>query len=138
MAYSLSLLTTRAQCDAVLAMATEKRQVLSFRDTESDYRTDNTTVSATRLSAELTGLNTYITAITPVVAGMDPSDERKSLADELRLKTDRRDTLLARQGEVGPEKLVGRELEQALLDPQIPIVDDLIVQVTDHRATLPA
>lgn len=60
------------------------------------------------------------------------------LENELREKTDRRDELLARQGEVGPEKLIERELAQAPLEPQIPIVQDLIVQVTAHRATLPS
>ncbi|WP_046243447.1 hypothetical protein [Hymenobacter terrenus] len=59
-----------------------------------------------------------------------------NLANELRQKTDRRDELVARQGKVGPEKLVGRELEQALLDPQIPIVQDFVAQVTAHRGTL--
>ena len=136
MAYSLALLTTRAQCDAVLAVANEKLRVLSFRGTETDYRADNTEATATGIQAELTGLNAYIAAITPVVAGMAPGTERTDLSDELRLKTDRRDSLVARQGKVGPEKLVVRELEQALLAPQVPLVQDLITQVTAHRATL--
>jgi hypothetical protein len=138
MNYSLALLTTRAQCDAVLAIANEKLKTLSFRDVENDFRVDNTTDTAKGLSDELSGLNTYITAITPVVAGMTAGKERTALADELRRKTDRRDTLVSRQGKVGPEKLVARELEQALLDPQVPIVQDLITQVTAHRAPLTA
>jgi uncharacterized lipoprotein YddW (UPF0748 family) len=138
MAYSLNLLTTRAQCDAVLAAANEKLKVLTFRDTETDYRTDNISAVAKDLSDELRSLNKYITAMTPTLADLDPGKERDKLADELRRKTDRRDELLSRQGKAGGEKLVIRELDQALLSPQLPLVQDYIAQVTNHRATLTA
>lgn len=137
MTYSLSLLTNWAMCDAVLTVANAKLKVLNFRSTESDYRTENTTESATGLSNELAGLNTYITAITPAVAAMPAGNERAQLADDLRRKTDRRDELVSRQGQAGPERLIARELEQALLDAQLPLVQDCIAQVTAHRATLP-
>ncbi|WP_046243443.1 hypothetical protein [Hymenobacter terrenus] len=138
MVYSLSLLRTFAQCDAVLAFAADKLGVLTFRNTESTYRVGNTSDTAKDLSDELQGLNIYINAITPVVTTLAPGKEQDNLANELRQKTDRRDELVARQGKVGPEKLVSRELEQALLDPQIPIVQDFIAQVTAHRGTLTA
>lgn len=136
--YSLNLLTTRAQCDAVLAVAAEKRKVLTFRDTESDYRTDNTAGLAQELGQELASLNTYIATFTPFVAGLAAGRERDEQANTLRKKTDRRDDLVARQNKAGGEKLVARELNQALLEPQVPIVDDLTAQVTAHRATLSA
>jgi len=138
MVYSLNLLKTWAQCDLVLAMAAEKRKTLVFRDTEGDFRTDNTGKTATDLTNELTSLNAYITAMTPVVAGLPESKERTESTDELRKKTDRRDELVSRQGKAGGEKLVERELGQALLEPQLPIIDDLVAQVTAHRATLSA
>lgn len=138
MVYSLSLLKTWAQCDFVLDLAAEKRKTLVFQDTEGDYRTDNTSKVATGLSNELTSLNSYITAMTPVVAGLAAGKGRTEATDELRKKTDRRDELVSRQGKAGGEKLVARELGQALLDPQLPIIDDLVAQVTAHRATLSA
>lgn len=137
MVYSLSLLKTWAQCDFVLDLAAAKRKTLVFRDTEGDFRTDNTSKTATSLSNELTGLNTYITAMTPVIATM-VGKERSEAEDELRKKTDRRDELVSRQGKQGGEKLVERELGQALLEPQLPVLDDFMQQVTDHRATLTA
>jgi hypothetical protein len=136
MIYSLNLLTTRAECDAVLLAANARLHMLTFRDTETDFHTNTTTKTATSLKNELKALNTYITAMTPTVAGMDPTPERDEAAEELRKKISRRDALLARQKKVGPEKLVMYELSQALLDPQIPVVQDLIAQVTAHRATL--
>ncbi|WP_400191428.1 hypothetical protein [Hymenobacter sp. B81] len=138
MTYSFNYLTTPAQCDAVLAVAYEKQKVLSFRDAETDYRADNTSATAKSLSDELKSLDQYITAMTPVLAGLNPGKDRDKLADELRRKTDRRDELLARQGKAGAEKLVIRELDQALLAPQLPLVEQFIAQVTAHRATLSA
>src|SRR4051812_21235991 len=119
-------------------MAAEKRKTLVFRDTEGDFHTDNTGKTATSLTNELTSLNAYITAMTPVVAGLPESKERTDSIDELRKKTDRRDELVSRQGKVGGEKLVELELGQALLEPQLPVIDDLVAQVTAHRATLSA
>lgn len=138
MSYSLALLTTQAQCDAVLTFAREKLKVLSFRDLETDYRADNVSGTAKNISDELKGLVKYITAMTPLLDELDPGKERDEQAATLRRKTDRRDELLARQSKAGGEKLVLRELEQALLDPQLPIVQDFIAQVTAHRATLTA
>ena|GEM_PF-4602504 len=56
----------------------------------------------------------------------------------LRLKTDRRDTLLARQHQQGPEVLIEAEAEGGLIDVQVPLIEDPIVRVTAHRATLSA
>jgi len=134
--YSLSLLTTRAQCDAVLAYANDKLETLTFRGQESAFHTSNAGEAATALADELKGLITYITAITPAVAALEPGDERTKLANELRRRTDRRDELVSRQSQSGPEVLIERELEQNLLHPLIPIVQDLINQVTAHRDTL--
>ena len=41
MKYSLNLLTTWAQCDAVLAYVRPKMGLLDLQDTQTDHRTDN-------------------------------------------------------------------------------------------------
>jgi hypothetical protein len=138
MVYSLSFLTTKAQCDIVLAIAAEKRKTLAFRDTEGDFRTDNTSKTATSLHNELSSLNTYIAAMTPVIPTLSAGKERDEAQDELRKKTDRRDELVSRQGKQGGEKLVERELKQALLEPQLPVLDDFVQQVTDYKNKLTA
>ena len=138
MAYSLKLLTTRAQCDVVLAYAQAKLGLLNYHDTQTGRRADNLTASAGSTSAELTSLEAYLAALTPVVAALPPGKDREKQANELRLKTDRRDTLLARQSLQGPEALVEAELDATLVDAQLPLVQDLVAQVTAHRATLPA
>lgn len=136
MVYSLALLKTRAQCDAVTAYATAKQKLLTYQDTTTGHRADNLTTSATKDSSELTGLNAYITAMTPVIDTLPAGKNRDQQANDLRLKTDRRDTLVARQGLVGPEALVESELDAYLVDVQTPTVQDLLDQVAAHRLTL--
>jgi len=138
MAYSLKLLTTRAQCDVVLAYAQAKLSLLSYHDTQTGRRAENLAASAGDLASELTGLNAYITALTPVLVTLPAGKDHDKQANDLRLKTDRRDTLLARQSQQGPEALVQSELDAALVDAQLPLVQDLVTEVTAHRATLPA
>ena len=138
MNYSLSLLTTRAQCDAVLAYANAKLGLLGYHDAQTGRRTTNLTTSATSDAAELTSLNAFITAMTPVIPTLPTGKGRDKQVKELRVSTDRRDTLLARQNETGPEVLVEAEAEAGLVDIQVPLIQDLITQVTAHRATLSA
>ncbi len=138
MAYSLTLLTTRAQCDAVLAYANAKLSLLTYQTTQAGRRTENLSTSASGMASELTGLNAYITAMTPVIATLPAGKDRDKQTNDLRVKTDRRDALLARQNQQGPEALVEAELDATLVDAQLPLVQDLIAQVTAHRATLPA
>ncbi len=137
MSYSLSLLKTHADCDAVLTYCAGKSGLLNYHNTQTDHRTDNLTASASGLASELTGLNAFITAMTPVVATLPTGKDRDKQQNDLRLKTDRRDTLVARQGQTGPEALVESQLDQALIAAQLPLVQDLIAQVTALRATLP-
>ena len=138
MAYSLHLLTTWAQCDAVTAYANGKKKLLTYHDNETGHRIDNLTTSATKDSSELTGLNAYITAMTPVIATLPAGKDHDKQANDLRLKTDRRDTLVARQGQVGPEALVESQLDSHLVDVQTAPVQDLLDQVAAHRLTLSA
>jgi hypothetical protein len=136
MKYSLHLLTTWAQCDAVTAYATAKLDLLNYHDVQTGRRTSNLTTSATSDASELAGLNVYITAMTPVIPTLPAGKNRDQQTNELRLKTDRRDTLVARQGVTGPEVLVESELDSTLVDLQLPAVQDLLDQVAAHRATL--
>ncbi|WP_210518210.1 hypothetical protein [Hymenobacter terricola] len=136
MNYSLSLLKTHADCDAVLAFCTSKSGLLNYHNNQTDHRAENLTASATGLASELTGLNAFITAMTPVIPTLPAGKDRDKQENDLRVKTDRRDTLVARQGQTGPEALVESQLEQNLVDLQLPAVQELVDLVTAHRATL--
>ncbi|MDB5268294.1 MAG: hypothetical protein JWP58_1334, partial [Hymenobacter sp.] len=138
MAYSLSLLTNRTQCDAVLTYAQAKLSLLTYHTTQTNRRTENLSATASGMASELTGLNAYITAMTPVLTTLPAGRDRDRQANDLRIKTDRRDALMARQSQVGPEALIEAELDSALVDAQLPLVEELIALVTAHRATLPA
>lgn len=138
MDYSLHLLTTWAQCDAVLAYAKAKLGLLGYHDAQTGRRTGNLTTSATNDAAELRSLNAYITAMTPVIPTLLPGKNRDKQINDLRTSTDRRDTLLARQSQQGPEVLIEAEAESGLVDIQVPFIQDLVTQVTAHRATLSA
>ena len=136
MNHSLSLLKTFADWDLVLAYCASKLGLLNYHNTQTDHRAENLTTSATGLTSELTGLNAFINAMTPVIATLPVGKDREKQANDLRLRTDRRDTLVARKGQTGPEALVESQLEQTLIDLQLPEVQSLITQVTAHRATL--
>lgn len=137
MAYSLKLLTTHAQCDVVLTYA-QTRLGLLHPHPQPDHRADHRAAPADDAAAELMTLDAYLTALPPMIATLPPGQERERQANDLRLKTARRDTLLARQSQQGPEALVEAELDATLVAVQLPLVQALLTQVTAHRATLAA
>ena len=73
-----------------------------------------------------------------MVATLPTGPDRTKQENELRKSNDRREELVARQVQSGPNKLIEREVNQALIAVQVPVVQDLITQVTAHRATVPA
>lgn len=138
MAYSIADLPLKADCDQVLAYCADELRMLAQRLSEFSYRRDNASTAADELSAELLSLNADIAFMTPLIPTLPPSKKRTERENELRRNTDRRDELVARQGERGPVALVIRELETAQLQVQITETTALQTAVQAHRATLAA
>ncbi|MCB2376966.1 hypothetical protein LGH70_05200 [Hymenobacter sp. BT635] len=136
MAYSLSQLATTADCDQVLAYISDELRVLNQRRSEFTYQRDTATSTSAELQAELTALNAEIDYLTPLIPTLPASKKRKERENELRRSTDRRDELVARQGERGAVSLLIRELELAQAEVQITETKALEAGVTAFRATL--
>jgi len=67
MAYSVTLLTTRMECDAALRQATEIRERLSFRLTVLTRSQELRAESAGDISADLAVANAQIAALTTII-----------------------------------------------------------------------
>ncbi|UOQ51596.1 hypothetical protein [Hymenobacter cellulosivorans] len=136
MTYSLSQLTTKADCDLVLAYIADELRVLTQRQSEFIYQRDTATKAAAELTAELTALNADIDYLTPLIPTLPVSKKRKQRENDLRTSIDRRDELVARQNERGAVGLLIRELELAQIEVQLTETQALETSITAHRATL--
>jgi len=137
MAYSVTLLTTRMECDAALRQATEIRERLSFRLTVLTRSQELRAESAGDISADLAVANAQIAALTTIIPTL-PIDSQQERELEKRKYERERSALLDRQQMVGSVVLLNRELEVALINLQLVEVAAYSTTVQARREALPA
>lgn len=137
MAYSVNLLTTPADCDAVIAMADSELRDLQHREENLDYSRENSTESAAEVQAELASLSAEIGALNTVIPTLAPGTKaRKNNEISLRRATNRQANLNDRQELRGPVALLTRELELAQVQAQITETTAFRAAVVARRAAL--
>lgn len=137
MAYPVQLLTSIADCDAVLADAQAELRTFQVRSSVLDLRDDNTTASATETAAELTDLDATIALLTPLIPTMAAGSKLR-LTNERALRTAsrrREDLTLAQPTRSGVAALL-QALDARQIQVQVTEIEQCIAEVTAHRATL--
>jgi hypothetical protein len=139
MAIDVSLLLTRADCDAVTTEFDRRLRRLDNREENFDYQSETGTERAADLTDELSGLNSRVPFLGTYLATLTPgTTEHANTTDELRKKTDRRDELLSRQAKVGGVKAVLSQSELKETQSRSTSIEEDKALVVAHRATLPA
>lgn len=112
MALSVNLLTTAAQCDAIIAQLDDRLRVITKREGDFDYQRDNATDTATDVSARLTRLTSKITELTTSLAALTAgTDEHRRTDEELTDAQYEQKKLTFRQADRGPVYLLLREAD---------------------------
>ena len=112
MALSVNLLTTVAQCDAIIAVLDDRLRVITKREGDFDYQRDNATDDATGVSARLTRLASKIAELTASLAALPAgTDEHRRTDEELTDAQYEQKKLTFRQQDRGPVYLVLREID---------------------------
>lgn len=137
MNYSITSLTTVADCDALLNLVNAERQALNIKqvilnaDLQS-YSTTSVNVESEIivLTAEIAALDTYLNVLP------EGSKAKRKASTKHKVAEGRLSGLLDRQGNFGLVALINRQLDAGQLEAQITAVDDFIAQVTAHKSTL--
>ncbi|PJJ60098.1 hypothetical protein [Hymenobacter chitinivorans] len=139
MALDLSFLTTRAECDDVLAALAAELASYQNRDTNLDYADFRTEQGQTKVKALLIGVEAEILGFTNLLATPGISASlRKQNETKLRKATDRRDNLKDVGGaRSGPARVLS-QVDVKQIDKQIEVLTEAQAEVTAHRATLAA
>ncbi|MBO2007916.1 hypothetical protein [Hymenobacter negativus] len=112
MALSVNLLTTTAQCDAIIATLDERLRIITKREGDFDYQRDNATDDATNVSARLVRLTSKITELTSSLATQTPgTDEHRRTDEELTDAQYEQKKRSFRQADREPVYLVLREVD---------------------------
>ncbi|RYF89826.1 MAG: hypothetical protein EOO03_05085 [Chitinophagaceae bacterium] len=138
MSYTMSSLTTKADCTALLDIANRELEGLTYRKTGLQRQTQSATLTSMEIEANLAAVEAEITALEAILAGMpqgptyDDTVVRKTKAEYKKF------LLEQRRGSYGPIALVEKEYDIACINEAIVATDAFIADLTARRDELPA
>ncbi len=135
MSYSTNLLTTRADCDTLLAIKQRERTGLVNRLNNLQFQLDNWD-DATSASAELTATQALIAGLTPVVAALPEGDDKRRNKNQLNRYETRVNNLTSKMENYGVIAKLEKELDRETLTSDIATLDAFVTAVTNRRAAL--
>lgn len=138
MIYSLSKITSQADCDSLIQVANKEKDDLQYRKTTVTHQNASFANTAAEVEADLNSTNAQLTALTTVIAGL-PAGAVKDSNVTKQKKLELKAFLLNQKKEnYGVIALLQNEMEQATIDAQIAEVDAFVLTVQTHKATLAA
>ncbi|WP_415060160.1 hypothetical protein [Flavobacterium sp.] len=134
--YSVSNLTTVADCDVLLGIAQKEKSDLNFRKLSEERLVTNYSNTAVEIDAVLQGVNAEIAAVDTVIAIL-PEGPTKEAEEKRKVRLEYRKFLLENRKEsYGAVALLEKELDLERVNKQLAEVDVFIAEVTAHRDTL--
>ncbi|GAB2871035.1 hypothetical protein [Hymenobacter ruber] len=135
MAFSTNLLTTQAECDALLATKQRERTGLNNRLNNLQFQLDNWDDS-TSAGTELAATQALIAGLTPVVAALPDGDDKRRNQNQLNRYETRVNNLTSKMENYGATAKLEKELDRDTLTSDIATLDTFVTAVTTRRAEL--
>ena len=134
--YSVSNLTTVADCDVLLGIAQKEKSDLNFKKLSEERLVTNYSNTAVEIDAILQGVNAEIDAVDTVIAIL-PEGPTKEAEETRKVRLEYRKFLLENRKEsYGAVAQLEKELDLERVNKQLAEVDVFIAEVTTHRDTL--
>ncbi|MFT3909350.1 MAG: hypothetical protein QM737_08000 [Ferruginibacter sp.] len=136
MQYSLAAITTTADCDAIIEMASLEQEELVFQKTLQERQYRLVTSGSTGVDAELTGLISEITGLETAAANLPEGPAKQSLTDRLADLRHKQYQLEKRRRRYGIPALLQKEYEITAIEKQIAEHVNYMDAVTQRKADL--
>lgn len=138
MTYSLTLITNRADCQTVIDLANNKKQVLEYQKMGLAIDGSNAGTNNVNFEAELASATAEAAALQTVLAAL-PEGPVKDETTVKFMKADlRRATLQLRKNTNGSISILEREHDVACIEQSMAQTDAYIQALTTRLAELPA
>jgi hypothetical protein len=136
MNYTVSLLTNKPDCQALIDIATAEKAGLNYKKTGLLRQSQSATLTAAEIEAELASVNAELTALQTIIATL-PDGPTKEDAIRRFKKADYKKVLLeGRKGKYGVFSILEREYDIACIDLDITEADAFITAVTTRMNEL--
>ena len=138
MAYSLTNLTSVADCDLLIGMLTKEQEDLVFQKVVESKRADDLSDNSVDFQTDLISVQGELDIIEGVIAALPNGPQKEKqltarLALELRLRR-----LNERKDNYGPVGLINAQYQIEVLDLTLTAINNLIADVQTRRAQIGA
>ena len=134
--YSLTNLTTIADCDVLLTMANKEKADLAFKKLSEERLVTNYSTTSVEIDAVLQGVIAEIAAVDSILAVL-PNGPTKDSEEKRKVRLEYKKFLLENRKEsYGAVALLEKELDLERVNKQLDEVNLFIDAVTAHKATL--
>jgi hypothetical protein len=136
--YSLNLVTTIADCDALLNMANDEKNTLEYRQTTLNYQLNNQTESSVEFASDLLAATTELQSVEASIAQMTEGDARnaqirRKMTLELKIFN-----MNLRAENYGITSVLSRQMEINQVAQQLEVTDAFIADVEARKLQLAA
>jgi hypothetical protein len=136
MDYSVSRLTTAAECDAATLQANDLKDDLSFEITLLTRERTGRERTALQIDTDLSSVTAQLLAFQAARDVMVAGPERDNFDNKIRRLNDRKENLEERKAKSGNVALLANELEQSRISQQIAEIDLFVAAVAARKAAL--
>jgi hypothetical protein len=134
--YSVTNLTTIADCDVLLIMAEKEKSDLNFRKLSDERLVTNYSNTSVEIDAVLQGVIAEISAVDTVLDVL-PEGTTKDAEEKRKVRLEYKKFLLeTRKESYGAVALLEKQLDLERINKQIDEVDAFITTVSNHKASL--
>ena len=134
--YSVTNLTTIADCDVLLNMANKEKADLAFKKLSEERLVTNYSTASVEIDAVLQGVVAEIAAVDSILAVL-PNGPTKDSEEKRKVRLEYKKFLLENRKEsYGAVALLEKELDLERVNKQLDEVNLFIDAVTAHKATL--
>ena len=134
--YTVSNLTTIADCDVLLTMANKEQGDLVFKKLSEERLVTNYSTTSVEINAVLQGVLAEISAVDTIIATL-PEGATKENEEKRKVRLEYKKFLLENRKEsYGAVALLEKELDLERVNKQLEEVNLFIDAVTAHKATL--
>lgn len=137
MNYTVSLLTTRPDCQALIDLANSEKGTLEYRKTGLERQHLTATVTSAEIESSLQAVNVQIDGLQSVYATLAEGPYKQSILTAIKKAEYKKFLLEQRRENYGVLALLEKEYDIATVDRSIAETDDFITQLTTRMNELP-
>lgn len=138
MDYTVSLISSRADCQAMIDMANDDKATLAYRSTGLQRQKQQASTTSVSIDADLATAEADISALNTVISNLPESETKEETKVKLKKAEYRKFLLDQRKLSYGSLALIEKEYNIAVAEQSIAETDAFILALTNRMNELPA